>query len=248
MASLIPWTADLDSCLPGGPGEPLQLPPLDVLERPAATGKPVGAIVLLHGRGADEHDLFPLLETLDPHAQLHGVCVGAPFAMPGEPGRHWYRLSGIPTPHAPTFLASLTAIRTFLADLERRINVPTAHTIVGGFSQGCVMATAATLFDGGRRPAALLALSGFFPRVGDLGIERDLVRDLPVVVGHGTADDVIDARFGHDLAHKLADAGARVAWEPSQMSHSIDPSMLVGLRPWIEAVVSPDQLAALHDG
>ena len=37
------------------------------LERPAA-GEPEGALVLLHGRGADEHDLFPLLDALDPRA------------------------------------------------------------------------------------------------------------------------------------------------------------------------------------
>ena len=44
---------------------------LRALERPAA-GEPEGALVLLHGRGADEHDLFPLLDALDPERRLHG--------------------------------------------------------------------------------------------------------------------------------------------------------------------------------
>jgi phospholipase/carboxylesterase len=42
-----------------------------VRERPA-DGVAEGAIVLFHGRGADEHDLFPLLDLLDPERKRHG--------------------------------------------------------------------------------------------------------------------------------------------------------------------------------
>ena len=46
--------------------------------RPAA-GEPEGALVLLHGRGADEHDLLPLLEALDPERRLVGVTPRGPL-------------------------------------------------------------------------------------------------------------------------------------------------------------------------
>ena len=60
-------------------------------------GEPAGALVLLHGRGADEHDLYPLLDLLDPERKLIGVTPGGPHHLaPG--GRHWYALGGIPTP------------------------------------------------------------------------------------------------------------------------------------------------------
>ena len=48
------------------------MPPLAARTRPAA-GEPEGALVLLHGRGADEHDLYPLLDVLDPEQRLLGV-------------------------------------------------------------------------------------------------------------------------------------------------------------------------------
>ena len=51
-----------------------------VRERPPA-GEPAGALVLLHGRGADEHDLFPLLDVLDPSQRLHGYCPRAPLRV-----------------------------------------------------------------------------------------------------------------------------------------------------------------------
>ena len=40
-------------------------------ERPAA-GEPEGALVLFHGRGANEYDLLPLLDALDPERRLDG--------------------------------------------------------------------------------------------------------------------------------------------------------------------------------
>lgn len=46
------------------------------LREPA--GEPVGALVLNHGRGADENDLFGLLDALDPQRTLLGVTTGAP--------------------------------------------------------------------------------------------------------------------------------------------------------------------------
>ena len=47
-----------------------------------AAGEPEGALVLLHGRGADEHDLFPLLDLLDPERRLLGITPGGPLALP----------------------------------------------------------------------------------------------------------------------------------------------------------------------
>jgi len=47
--------------------------------RPAA-GVAEGALVLFHGRGADEYDLFPLLDALDPERRLVGATPRAPLA------------------------------------------------------------------------------------------------------------------------------------------------------------------------
>ena len=77
---------------------------LEALERPAE-GEPAGTLVLLHGRGADEHDLYPLLDALDPQRRLRGLTPRGPLALPPG-GRHWYRLGGIPTPEPETFWPS----------------------------------------------------------------------------------------------------------------------------------------------
>src|SRR5207244_6267609 len=55
-----------------------------------AQGDASGLLVLHHGRGADEHDLLPLADALDPQRRLHVVTPRAPLTLPGGPGYHWY--------------------------------------------------------------------------------------------------------------------------------------------------------------
>ena len=62
---------------------------LSYRERPA-DGDPTGLLVLHHGRGADDNDLLPLADVLDPAHRLHVVTPRAPLTIPGWPGHHWY--------------------------------------------------------------------------------------------------------------------------------------------------------------
>src|SRR5262249_41459902 len=62
-----------------------------------ARGDARGALVLLHGRGADEHDLYPLFDQLDPDRSLLGVTVRGPLALPPG-GAHWYVVHEIGRP------------------------------------------------------------------------------------------------------------------------------------------------------
>ncbi len=133
--------------------------------RPA--GEPEGALVLLHGRGADEHDLFPLLDALDPERRLLGITPRGPLALPPG-GAHWYRLGGIPTPDPATFFPTFAPLAAFLDGLP----IPIDRVVLGGFSQGAVMSWALGLGAGRPRPAGIVALSGFMPAVD--GFELDL--------------------------------------------------------------------------
>ena len=81
---------------------------LRALERPAA-GEPEGALVLLHGRGADEHDLFPLLDALDPERRLQGYTPRAPLALPPG-GAHWYVVPRVGYPDPATFAEGYAAL------------------------------------------------------------------------------------------------------------------------------------------
>ncbi len=202
---------------------------LDALERPAE-GEPEGTLVLLHGRGADEHDLFPLLDALDPERRLRGLTPGGPLALPPG-GRHWYRLGGIPTPEAETFWPSFTQLGELLDGLQEPI-------VLGGFSQGAVMSYALALGRSpAKRPAALMPLSGFMPSVEGLDLDLTGIEGLPVAIAHGTLDPVIPVEYSRAARDALAAAGADVAFHESPVGHTIDPQNIAALRGFVAAAI-----------
>jgi phospholipase/carboxylesterase len=198
--------------------------PLAALRR-EADGDPAGVLVLLHGRGADEHDLFPLLDLLDPERRLLGVTPGGPHRLPPG-GRHWYALGGIPTPDPATFAA--TAPR--LAALLDALPLPLDRVVLGGFSQGAVMSYAMSLGPGRPRPAALVAMSGFLPRIEQWPLEPERLAGVPVGIAHGTLDPVIPAQFAAEAEAVLSAAGADVLRLSSPVPHMVDPGWIEPLR------------------
>ena len=85
---------------------------------PPAAGEPEGLLVLFHGRGADEHDLFPLLDVLDPERRLLGVTPRGPLSLPPG-GAHWYVVSEIGYPDPETFLPTYERAAEWLDALWR---------------------------------------------------------------------------------------------------------------------------------
>src|SRR5437660_8502019 len=203
---------------------------LDARIRPAA-GEPAGALVLFHGRGADENDLFPLLDLLDPERQLVSATPRGPLTLPPG-GRHWYALGGIPTPEPTTFHASFAAASEWLESFLAEHGPSTDRLVLGGFSQGAVMSYSLALGRGRPRPAAITAFSGFVPQVE--GFELDLTPPLPpVAIGHGTHDPVIEVEWGRRARDLLQRAGADVLYRETPMAHQIDPDFLREVGSWL---------------
>jgi phospholipase/carboxylesterase len=195
-----------------------------------AQGEPAGALVLFHGRGADEHDLFPLLDYLDPEKRLLGVTPRGPFSFPPG-GAHWYALREVGYPDRETFQSTYRDVGAWLDDFLVERGITHEQAVLGGFSQGAVMAYSFGLGHGRPRPAALIALSGFIPTVD--GFELDLKEIPPVAIGHGTLDPIISVEFGRQARRLLEDAGASVIYREYPLPHAIDPRFLVELRPWL---------------
>lgn len=204
--------------------------------RPAA-GEPEGALVLFHGRGADENDLFPLLDGLDPGRRFVGATPRGPLPLPPG-GAHWYALGGIGTPEATTFHASYSAASEWLDSFLEEQGIGHDRLVLGGFSQGGVMTYALGLGRGRPRPAALTVFSSFIPTVA--GFELDLSPPLPpVAVGHGTLDPVIGVEWGRRAREALEAAGAEVLYRETPMYHQIDPEFVLQVGARLERVIPP---------
>ena len=197
---------------------------LVVRERPAA-GDAEGAFVLFHGRGADENDLFPLFDILDPERRRHGYSPRGPLSLPPG-GAHWYAVYEVGAPDPETFAPTYAAVSEWLDSL------PYASVWLAGFSQGAVMSYALGLGAGRPRPDAIAAFSGFIPRTP--AWEPDLTPPLPpIAIGHGVYDPVISVEFGRAARRALEAAGAEPLYREYPLDHTLDPSFLTEVRDWL---------------
>jgi len=186
-------------------------------------------LVLLHGRGADENDLFGLFDALDPERRLRGITVGGPLFLPPG-GRHWYVVPRIGFPDPQTFGDSYALLQR---TLDEELGVDWATTVVGGFSQGTVMSYALGLGAGRPAPAGILALSGFVPTVDGWTADIAGRPGLPVLIAHGTQDPVIGVDFAHRARALLEDGGARVEYFETPTAHAIDPAVVPEIARWL---------------
>ena len=182
--------------------------------------------MLNHGRGADENDLYDLLDALDPERRLLGVTTGAPLTNIPPGGRHWYVVPRVGYPDPGTFAASYEALTHTLDGLLADHGLSWDRTVIGGFSMGSVMSYAVGLGPGRPSPAAILAFSGFIPTVEGWHPDLGGRADLPVLIHHGRNDPVISVDFARDARDRLERAGLSVEYLETDAGHWLPPDVL----------------------
>jgi phospholipase/carboxylesterase len=197
-----------------------------------AAGEPEGALILLHGRGADEQDLAPVLDVLDPQRRFVGLTPGGPLPGPGG-GRWWYMVPRVGHPDPATFGATYGRLTGFLDGWLQERGIGWERTVIGGFSMGCVMSYATGLGPRRPAPAGILAMSGFIPTVDGWEAELETRSDLPVFITHGARDPVISVDFAHTARERLEAAGLPLEYHEHAGGHHLDPPTLPLMADWV---------------
>jgi phospholipase/carboxylesterase len=200
-----------------------------------AEGDAAGLLVLHHGRGADEHDLLPLADVLDPERRLHVVTPRAPLGLPGGPGYHWYLVPRVGYPDPDTFHAAYRALADFHDQLFQRFRLDSERTVLGGFSMGSVMSYSLGLGPDRPAPAGILAFSGFIPTVD--GWEPQIPRSTAAFIAHGRADPIIGVDFARTAKRLLEDAGMNVDYHETGGGHTIDPTTIRPAADWLKRTI-----------
>lgn len=197
-----------------------------------ARGEPAGALVLMHGRATSERDLLGLLDVFDPDARLAGACPRGPLTLPPG-GYHWYVVPRVGFPDPETFDRTYVRLGGWLDALSAATGVPPERTILGGFSQGGVMAWALGLGPGRPRPGGVLAMSCFIPTVPGFDVDEQRLAGLPVAISHGSSDPIISVDFAREARRRAEAAGADVEYRETAAAHTLDPRVLPDLVAWV---------------
>lgn len=196
-------------------------------------GRPL--LVLLHGYGADERDLFALAEHLPPAFVF--AAVRAPLAPPWpSPGYSWYPIEGLQSRDADATTAAAGALLRWLDAAA----ADASSVGLLGFSQGAAVAIQALRLDH-ERFAFAVNLSGY-ATPGNLPGDAALAeRRPPVFWGRGTRDDVIPPFLVEHTAQWLpehVDLSGRVY---PGLTHSVSEQELHDVRVFLGKRLAEEQ-------
>jgi phospholipase/carboxylesterase len=199
------------------------------------------AVVLLHGFGAPGDDLVPLARVLDVPREVRFVFPAAPLALGPEygNGRAWWwvdmvereiaRRSGraidIAAQEPPGIDEAREKLVAFLDAAMPALGVAPERMLLGGFSQGAMLALDAFLL-GGLRPAGLVLMSGTLVHEAKWAPHFSELKGIPVVQSHGTHDDLLPFDGADRLRARLVAAGAKLDWVRFAGGHEIPGAAL----------------------
>jgi phospholipase/carboxylesterase len=203
---------------------------------------PAPALVLLHGRGADEQDLLGLADWLDPRLAI--ISLRAPFPL--GPGYHWYELVQIGAAEPVSYASARAQLTACITALPAAYDLDPTRLYALGFSQGAVM-TGGLLLAPPAAPAPRLAgavlLSGYLPLDQHMADASPDLADVPIFVGHGRQDSLIPVAFGRHTRDELTALGAAVTYHEYPIAHAINEQELSDIAAWLTAQL--DKQAAL---
>lgn len=188
-------------------------------------------LLLLHGYGADERDLFDLADETDP--RLYIVSARAPLALPWG-GYAWYHLGGEPgrlVPDAATRATAAALLERFVADLPGRVGADPRRVYLLGFSQGAILSLALAA----RAPqlvAGVVAVSGYLdPEL--LPEQMPSFEGLPILQLHGSLDTMIPIEAAFRTRDLLQTTKARYEFHEYRVGHGIHPDGLREIQRWL---------------
>src|SRR2546421_7390878 len=192
---------------------------LNAIELPPRAPGLSRTLVLLHGYGADEHDLVPIAHELDP--RLRAVSLQAPLSLGGSM-RAWFSLVQDARGISFDEDEARRGLHAALAAVEE-IARSSPRPILLGFSQGAAMAMGIALMRPDL-PAAVLSLSGVPPMLGPKELApADKLRGFPVFAAHGLHDPLLPIERGRTVRDELSRLGLAVEWHEYPMGHMVVP-------------------------
>ncbi|AVS81679.1 alpha/beta hydrolase [Paracidovorax avenae] len=219
--------------------------PLAFLGRPAApdTVQP-WLLVLMHGVGSHEKDLFSLAPAVPGH--FHVLSLRAPYAM-GPGANTWFEFSvepdGSRTIHEAQEIASRSLLARTVESAAAQLGVPPERVVVGGFSQGGIMALSLLLTRPELLQAAMVWHSRLLPQVLPHAVEPAALRGRALWVSHGEQDNVIPLANARALRDHARGLPLALTYREYPGMHEIRPGELREAMDWLAALGAAEVLA-----
>jgi phospholipase/carboxylesterase len=202
-------------------------PPLHATARPPL-------LILLHGVGSNEHDLFGLAPQLDPRFAI--VSARAPNTR-ALGSYAWFDVAF--TPSGPVIdagqaEASRQQLIRFIGEACAAYHADSGHVYLMGFSQGAIMSASIALTRPDLTAGAVLMSGRILPEIRPLIAPAEHLAGLPFLVVHGTDDAVLPIHHGRASRTLLTSLPVRLDYHEYPMGHTISVQSLETVTTWLQ--------------
>ena len=218
--------------------------PLDHLYRAAAPdNRAPWLLVLMHGVGSNEQDLFGLAGMVPP--AFHVLSLRAPYTL--GPGSYaWFQFGvnpdGSRTIDTAQEKASRALVAQTCAQAAQALQIPAGRVVVGGFSQGGIMALSALLTEPQLLQAIMVWHSRLLPEMATEQVAPGQLAGRKAWISHGTADNVIPLAQAHAIRAALQATPVDLSYHEYPCRHELHPQELQDSIAWLQALTDAQRV------
>lgn len=204
-----------------------------LVREPATKTATSPVIILLHGYGSNEADLFSLADQMPPDAIV--LCPRAPIDINAD-GHAWYPITrpnaGSSDPAAPERARQL--ILNFIAQAAKKYNTPASRIYLMGFSQGAIMSYNIALTQPDKVKGIVVMSGRLMEEIKSKVAKPEQVNKVSIFIAHGTEDQVLPISCGRDAHKYLDDKKIKNDYHEYKMVHTISNEELRDVQLWLK--------------
>jgi phospholipase/carboxylesterase len=209
------------------------LPLVHLVRQPIIEAGIPPLLLLLHGIGSNEQDLFGLAPFLDKRFLI--ISVRAPNTL--GPGSYvWFEVDF--TPQGPVINPkqeedSRKTLITFIKEAVTAYGVDPKQVYLMGFSQGAIMSASVALTRPELVAGAVLMSGRILPEIRPLIASSEELSGFPFLVVHGTADMVLPITYGRASYKFLSSLPVDLTYHEYPMGHEVSQESLSDVTTWL---------------
>lgn len=208
-----------------------------LVREPKVSANKPPLLILLHGVGSNEKDLFSFAPHLPDKFLV--ISARAPIVL-GPSSFAWYQVdfsSGKPVYNQAQENKSREVILTFIDELKQCHSFDENEVYLVGFSQGAIMSYSIALTHP-EKVKGIGILSGRLLEEIKSIVKTDQLKTLNVFISHGIQDPVLPVAYADDATSYLKNLDVNVTFKKYTEGHGINQEMLTDLVTWMNNVVN----------
>ncbi|GAA4322642.1 alpha/beta fold hydrolase [Pontixanthobacter gangjinensis] len=206
-----------------------------IIREPKVKSAKSPVLIMLHGYGSDENDLFSFAGELPD--ELFIISVKAPYSM--QPyGNAWYAIhwdnnDGKFSDDLQA-ISSRETIKEFIEEVIKKYPVDPENISLLGFSQGSILSYAVAL-SYPKMIKNVVALSGYVNKgIIKEGYENNDFSRLDFYCSHGSVDQVIPVSWARQTKPFLDELGVKNSYSEFPVGHGVAPQNFFELKDWLK--------------